>query len=153
MSKGYTITFDWTVTHRVDLEALRAVASRTLKAERVRAPAELDIMLTDDGNIRALNKRFRGIDASTDVLSFAQYDQELPPAAPPGYPRYIADVAISLETAHRQAKRYGIPLRDEVSHLLVHGILHALGYDHEDPADEEKMRAREEKILGAAHHH
>ena len=70
-----------------------------------------------------------------------------------GAPWYVADVAISLETARRQAKQYRVTLQDEVSHLLVHGILHALGYDHEDPVDEKKMRAREERILGRAHHH
>ena len=152
MSRGYTIIIDWTVPTRLDLDDLRQTASKTLRGERVRAPAELDVLLTSDRHIRALNKRYRGVDAPTDVLSFSEYD-EVPAAAPSGFPRYVADVAISLETARRQAKQYRVTLQAEVSHLLVHGILHALGYDHEDPVDEKKMRAREERILGRAHHH
>ena len=152
MSAAYEVVIDWTVATRLDLANLEALARKTLRAEKVKAPAALNVLLTDDKSICALNRRFRAIDAPTDVLSFAEYD-ELPAAAPPGFPRYIADSAISLETARRQAASAKIPLADEVSHLLVHGILHALGYDHEAPADEAKMRAREDAILGRSHHH
>ena len=60
---------------------------------------------------------------------------------------------ISVDTARRQAAEYALSLQDEVAHLLVHGILHLLGYDHEDPEDAAQMRQREDAILGSAHHH
>ena len=109
-------------------------------------------MLADDATVRELNRTYRGTDAATDVLSFAQSEGEAF-AQPDGVPPHIGDVVISLDTAPRQAVEYGQALGDEVSHLLVDGVLHLLGYDHEQPDDAAVMRAREDAILGAAHHH
>jgi probable rRNA maturation factor len=86
-------------------------------------------------------------------LSFSQAEGEAF-AVPDGETPHLGDVIISLDTARRQAADVGLALQDEMAHLLVHGILHLLGYDHESPDDEVAMRAHEDAILGAqAHHH
>jgi len=149
MSGRYTIIIEAALPARVDLAALRRIATKTLRIERVEPPAQIVVALIDDDAIRALNRRYRGVNRPTDVLSFAAGDT-MPGDSPR---RHIADIAISLETARRQARQYRVRLQHEVSHLLVHGILHALGYDHEAPADEAVMRRREEQVLRSACHH
>lgn len=137
----------------VDAHALERVATRALQAEGVTAPAELSIVFVDDAAIQVLNRDYRDTDAPTDVLSFAQAEGDAF-AAPEGVARHLGDVVVSAETARRQAAEHGIAVADEVAHLVVHGILHLLGYDHEAPDEDAAMRAREDAILGtAAHHH
>ncbi|MHB8682857.1 MAG: rRNA maturation RNase YbeY [Dehalococcoidia bacterium] len=136
----------------VDEIALERLAAHALEAEGVARPAELSILLADDGVVRELNRAYRGTDAATDVLSFAQRAGE-EFARPDGAAPHLGDVVISLDTARRQAVEYRQALHDEVAHLLVHGILHLLGYEHERVEDERAMRAREDAILGGAHHH
>ena len=99
---------------------------------------EVEVLLADDSTLRRLNKSFRGKNKPTDVLSF--------PAPPPmkGQPAHAGDLAISLETAARQADSYGHPLRDEVRILLLHGLLHLSGLDHE--TDNGEMAARESNL-------
>jgi len=92
---------------------------------------EVHVLLADDATLRRLNRTFRGKNNPTDVLSF--------PAAPES--EIAGDLAISLETAARQARRFGHSLRDEVRVLLLHGTLHLAGFDHE--ADRGEMAARE----------
>ena len=103
-------------------------------------------MLTDDEGITILNRDYRGIDSPTDVLSFSQIegDDEF---APDEEENVLGDVVISVETAQRQADEAGKVLEDEIDMLLVHGLLHLLGYDHAEAADEEKMFARQAEIL------
>ena len=136
----------------IDEIALERLAAHALEAEHVGRPAELSILLADDAVVRELNRAYRGADAATDVLSFAQREGD-DFARPDGAVPHLGDVVISLDTARRQAAAYGQPPQDEVAHLIVHGILHLLGYDHERPDDELAMRAREDAILGASHHH
>ncbi len=136
----------------LDLETIERLATNALEAEHVSDPAELSIVLADDVTVRELNRAYRETDAVTDVLSFAQSEGE-DFAQPEDAARHLGDVVISLDTARRQAVEYAQPLRDEVSHLLVHGVLHLLGYDHEQPDDAAIMRAHEDAILGEAHHH
>ena len=136
----------------VDLHVLERTATRTLQLEDVAAPAELSIVFVDDGAIQILNRDYRATDAPTDVLSFAQQQAD-DFVAPEGASTHLGDVIVSIETARRQATEFAVPLDDEVAHLVVHGILHILGYDHEDPTDEATMRAREDAVLGAAAHH
>ena len=93
---------------------------------------EVDVLLTSDGEIKRLNKTFRGKNKATDVLSFP---------APEEAEGIAGDLAISLETAQRQAVEHGHSLRDEVRILLLHGLLHLNGEDHE--ADSGEMRERE----------
>lgn len=105
-------------------------------------PAELSIALVKDATIRVLNHRYRGKDEPTDVLSF--------PLADALQPFLLGEVIISIETAARQAERRGRPLREELQVLLIHGILHLLGYDHEVSRREAIRMQRKEREVRAA---
>jgi len=106
---------------------------------------ELSIVLCDDAFIRPLNMDYRGKDAATDVLSFAMQEGEDLLEEDP----VLGDLVISVETAGRQAAEQGHDLGAELRVLLVHGLLHLLGYDHEvDEVEAAEMRAAEEKLLG-----
>jgi probable rRNA maturation factor len=141
-----------TDTTGVDTHALERLASRAMEVEGVAAPAELSILLAGDPTVHELNRTYRDTDAPTDVLSFALGEGD-EFAQPEGAARHLGDVVISLDTARRQATEYKLVLQDEVAHLLVHGILHLLGYDHEQPEDAAAMRLQEDRVLGAPHHH
>ena len=101
---------------------------------------EVHVLLADDATLRRLNKTFRGKDKATDVLSFPAGPSTVFFGEPDG-PELAGDLAISLETASRQAKRFGHTLKEEVCILLLHGLLHLAGYDHEQDTGE--MAARE----------
>jgi len=102
---------------------------------------ELSVALVGDEEIRVLNERYRSLDEPTDVLSFP-VDEPLPSGR-----RIIGDVIISVEKAARQARQRRRSLDDELEVLLIHGILHNLGYDHErSPEDEREMRAMERRL-------
>ncbi|MDP2305333.1 MAG: rRNA maturation RNase YbeY [Pseudomonadota bacterium] len=105
--------------------------------------AELSILLCDDAFIRDLNAQWRQKDEPTDVLSFAMGEGE----AAEVNPDLLGDIVISVETAARQGAALGLTLDQEVRVLLVHGLLHLLGYDHVDPADAPEMQAREAELL------
>lgn len=108
------------------------------------ADAELSILLAGDREIHDLNLRYRGKDKPTDVLSFPQDDDE--PLE--GSPRILGDVAISVETAERQAEAKGHTFERELTILLIHGVLHLIGYDHErGRKDGIAMRAMEKQLL------
>lgn len=126
-----------------------SLGERVLAAESI-AGAELGILITDDEQIRGLNRQYAGEDKATDVLSFSLREGE--EFVSPDDVTRLGEVIISYPTAVRQAKEAGHSVADEVSHLLVHGILHLLGYDHAEPDDERKMRAREDELLGGSHH-
>ncbi len=134
----------------VDALSLEALARRVLDAEGV-APAELGVLVTDDETVRRLNREYAGEDAPTDVLSFSLREGE-EFASPPGEPAPLGEVIISWPTADRQAAERGAPIQDELAHVLVHGVLHLLGYDHAQPEEERRMRSREEQLLGGALH-
>jgi probable rRNA maturation factor len=137
-------------SRRVRRRPLAALARRALDAEGA-PPGALGIALTDDETVRALNARHLGRDEPTDVLSFA-FDDGGDFVAPADAPRHLGDVVIAVPVAERQAAEAGHSLEDEIAHLLVHGVLHILGYDHERPTQARRMRAREEEILGRAAH-
>lgn len=119
------------------------VALRDLEA----APCELSIALVDDGEMRALNRDWRGKDRPTDVLAFAQREGEVAPALD-GAPPLLGDVVVSTATAARQARRRGHALEREIETLVVHGILHLLGYDHErSPAEARRMFRRQRELV------
>ncbi len=104
--------------------------------------AELSILLVSDPEIRRLNRRYRRANRPTDVLAFAQRDG--PGGAPDGV---LGDVVISVDTARRQAAAYGATLGQEGERLLIHGLLHLLGYDHERSAAEARRMQRRERVL------
>ena len=104
---------------------------------------ELSVLLADDRKIRTLNKQYRGQDRATDVLSFSQNDEE--EESKPSY-HLMGDVVISSVTAKRQAAEHGLTLEEEIVLLLIHGILHLLGFDHERSNEEAchmKQKTRE----------
>ena len=119
-------------------------------------PCEINVLLTDDEGIHAVNRETRGVDRPTDVLSFPMF--ELEPDVPPEGEAFLdpetgrcplGDMCISLERAAAQAEEYGHSLDRELCYLAVHSALHLLGYDHLDEGPmKRQMRAREEAILG-----
>ena len=109
---------------------------------------EVSILLTGDKGIRLLNKQFRSIDQPTDVLSFPQNQDEDPSI--PGK-KLLGDIAVSLDTAKIQANEHGLILKEEIVLLLIHGILHLLGYDHEISVQEDKkMRNKTRELFKLA---
>jgi probable rRNA maturation factor len=110
-----------------------------------RPEAELSIALVDDACIAELNRRFRDREGATDVLSFSLLEGDH--ADHRG--DLLGDVVVSLETAERQARRRRRSLEDEVVRLLIHGTLHLLGHDHEEPAEARRMRAEERRVWRA----
>ncbi len=142
------VTVDEPFASSVSEGWLKAVARRVLEAEG--APvAELGVVITDDETVRALNREYAGEDEATDVLSFSLREGEEFVSPPDGIAR-LGEVVISFPTAQRQAAEGGSSLGAEVAHLLVHGTLHLLGYDHAEPEEERRMRAREEELLGGS---
>ena len=117
---------------------------KSLLFEEFPHEAEVSLFLTDDDNIREMNQEYRGIDRSTDVLSFAQLEGESAPAA--GEIIVLGDIVISVEKAKRQAAEATRTLEDEMDALVVHGILHLLGNNHEKPDDAGVMKKKEKEI-------
>lgn len=108
--------------------------------------AEVSITFVDDRTIQSLNRDYRDIDAPTDVLSFPQDDGgEF--GSVPGMPLMLGDIVISLPRARAQAAEYGHEADREVMYLAIHGLLHLLGYDHNEPEEQRSMREQEEKVL------
>ena len=125
------------------LEQALQVQGSVLLAAVDRSEAELSVVLCADSFIQPLNRDWRGKDAPTDVLSFAQQEGDgLIPEDP-----VLGDLVISLETAQRQATALGHPLATELSVLLVHGLLHLLGHDHETNAEDAAVMRQEEQRL------
>ena len=126
---------------------LRRIARHVLAAEGA-GSTELSVVITDDATVRELNSRYLGLDELTDVLSFGLGEtDDAPFALPPGEAPSLGEVIISYPTVVRQAEEQGHSVEAEVAHLLVHGVLHLLGYDHSEAEDERVMREREEEIL------
>lgn len=116
---------------------LAALASCAAEAARER-PGGVTILFADDATVRELNARFRGKDKPTNVLSFP---------APAGFHERLGDVALAYETVAAEAADQGKPLADHALHLIVHGLLHLQGYDHETEADAQEMEGEERRIL------
>jgi len=127
---------------RVDRDRLAELASETLSALG-RANAEVTLVLVRDPAIRKLNRRFRGKDTATDVLSFPASDQREESAAVVER-ESLGDVVISTDTAVKQARDAGYSLERELSELVIHGVLHLCGYDHEN--DNGKMNRVELRL-------
>ncbi len=130
---------------RVDTEDLAAYIQRALLLEGVQA-GTLTVVITDEEAVRELNRTYRGIDATTDVLSFAMSEGEdiiLPDEELP----YLGDIIIAYPVAEQQAAQYGHSVQEELRLLAVHGVLHLLGYDHATPEEETIMWARQAEIL------
>jgi probable rRNA maturation factor len=140
------ITVDEEIVAAIESDRLEALADAVMDAEGL-PPGELGVVVTDDETIRELNREYAGDDTPTDVLAFSLREGE-EFASPDGVLR-LGEVIISYPTAQRQAAEVDRPVEEEIDHLLVHGVLHLLGYDHAEPAEEERMRARERDLLAA----
>ncbi len=116
--------------------AVRRAALAALSAERVRKGVELSVLLTTDATVRKLNATYRGKDKPTNVLSF-----------PAGDSLMLGDVVLAYGVVAREAREAGKSLKNHISHLVVHGVLHLLGHDHERTAEAETMEKQEIKIL------
>ncbi len=164
------------VRHKIDIhvadeyaplitkEHLRKVAAASLNQVSPRKPLSMEMAVVGDETVRQLNKQYRGLDEKTDVLSFSLISQghyygedELPASLeleesfvlPPGLEDNVGEVVISYEQATRQAKEAGHSLQRELDILVIHGVLHLMGYDHMEPQDEAVMKEKEKRILEA----
>ena len=156
MKMKINLTFDcFTLSRYMVASVIKQGVESTLVAEGLEIPCEINILVTDDKNIRAINKAYREIDKPTDVLSFPMF-QFSAGEYPSDWTEYLdpetglcplGDMAISLQRAVAQAKEYGHSTRREIGYLTIHSMLHLLGYDHMDEGEEKaKMRSREEAI-------
>ena len=152
------LTYDvFTLQQPLVSAIIKKCIDTTLTAEGVTADCEINVLVTNDNGIHAINKASRNIDRPTDVLSFPMF--ELEAGNPPDdWTEYLdpetgmcplGDMCISLERARAQAKEFGHSVRREVGYLTIHSMLHLLGYDHLDEGPQKaQMRAREEAIAG-----
>lgn len=129
----------------LDLETLAERAARAALegAGRAAAGCEISLLAADDARVAALNAAYRGKAAPTNVLSWPSDETEPDPDGA----LFLGDIALAWETCMAEAAAGGLPPSDHVTHLMVHGVLHLLGYDHEVEAEAEAMEALETKIL------
>ncbi len=142
--------------HRNAAALIKKAVRMALDAEGIRVPCILSVMLTDEEGIRAVNREFRNVDSTTDVLSFPL--NELTPGAfdPEACERdldtgaiLLGDMMISLPRCEKQGEEYGHGFEREIMYLTVHSVLHLLGYDHVDEGEKKRqMRLREKTIMG-----
>jgi probable rRNA maturation factor len=134
----------------MDGGSVKKIVRQVLKAEGVTSPYEVSLVITDSETVRQLNRDYRGVNEPTDVLAFSMLPQKGDdssfPLPPDGVMR-LGEVIISYPQAVAQAKGQGHPPERELALLVIHGILHLLGYDHEEPEEESKMREREKELL------
>jgi probable rRNA maturation factor len=131
---------------RADAAALADAAARSaLKSCGAPHASVVDITLADDAAQQALNRQYRGVDSPTNVLAFPAADLGAP--LPKGAPLLLGDVVLAYETVRREADEQQKPFADHLRHLVVHGVLHLLGFDHVDSAQAAAMEAHEIAIL------
>ena len=125
------------------------VAEETFKIHNIEKEAEISVVFTDDEEIKEINKNFRNIDSSTDVLSFPQYEffEEGDISHIEDNVLILGDVIISLEHAKAQSVEFNHSLNREVGYLTAHSMLHLLGYDHMEDEEKSRMRKKEEQIM------
>ncbi|MFW6082468.1 MAG: rRNA maturation RNase YbeY [Chloroflexota bacterium] len=134
-------------------ELLRRAAEATLLHQQIDEPCELVLVVTGDEALRQLNQRYRSVDAPTDVLAFPNQSEGPAPSPTafvdaPGLPRYLGDVLISFPRAETQAEGAAHTLHAELQLLVVHGILHLLGYDDRTEPQRKRMWDAQRDILG-----
>lgn len=153
------MTFDcFTLKRPLIASIITTCIESTLSAEGISVPCEINVLVTNDKGIHAINKASRDIDRPTDVLSFPMF--QLKAGNPPGdWDEYLdpetglcplGDICISLERATAQAKEFGHSVKREVGYLTIHSMLHLLGYDHLDEGEQKRqMRSREDAIASS----
>lgn len=151
MPHQINIEVDDEVSDLVDQVTLVTMLERVLTEDGIEDGASLAVVLADDTLLQELNLRHREVDAPTDVLSFPASEGEAFPTQE-GEPPFLGDIVVSVESVARQAEEVGLATGEELAHVILHGLLHVLGYDHEEPDEEAVMKAREEAVLGPAIH-
>ncbi|MCJ7575322.1 MAG: rRNA maturation RNase YbeY [Dehalococcoidia bacterium] len=134
----------------VDGSWVKKIIRQVFRDEGIPSPYEVSLVVTDSETVQRLNRDYRGIDEPTDVLAFYMLPQkgaDFSFALPPDGVTRLGEVLVSYPQALAQAKEQGHSLERELALLVIHGILHLLGYDHEKPAEESKMRERERELL------
>jgi len=135
---------------------IESVIESCLEYEDIKRGCEVSVTLVDNLEIQKINREYRNIDRPTDVLSFPMFEREEIKNLEDGnvtdmdldtWEIVLGDIVLSIEKAHEQSMEYGHSFEREVAFLTVHGMLHLLGYDHEEEADRVIMRKREEEIL------
>ncbi|WP_407386073.1 rRNA maturation RNase YbeY [Ruminococcus sp.] len=126
---------------------VRRACIAVLREENFKGNAEVSVTFVDNEEIRSMNRKFRDIDAATDVLSFPLGENGEYDLNPATGAKLLGDVVISLERARDQAEEFGHSLEREVCYLSVHSMLHLLGYDHMEPQEKAEMRMKEETVM------
>lgn len=137
------ITTDVEDPRWVTLPEVEALVEHAIAAVLPNDPRSVDVLLTGDAEILVLNKKWRNKDTATNILSFPSPEMPLPVGAAP----HLGDLVLAWDTVEREAIAAQKPLIDHVVHLIVHGMLHLLGYNHEANAEGDKMEAKETEIL------
>ena len=132
---------------QVKAEFVERVARVVLEQEFPSVEADVSVVITDDAKVQSLNLQFRGVDAPTDVLSFGEEETGSPFVTAPQAPLYLGDVILSFPRAQAQARELGHSTAEELRLLIVHGVLHLLGYDHATPEEQALMWARQDALL------
>lgn len=128
-----------------EVDAIKEVLRVALEVEELNH-IEMNVILVDDEKIHSINKQFRNIDRPTDVISFALEDDKTSTVEVYDY-RVLGDIYISVPTARRQAEDYGHSFLREITFLTVHGFYHLLGYDHQNPKEEEEMIKKQDVVM------
>ncbi|MEA2574428.1 MAG: putative rRNA maturation factor [Chloroflexia bacterium] len=147
---GYLITVqvEPQFEEKVDADVLHRLAMHVLKSEGAPTPLEVGVVVTTDEEVHTLNRQYLGHDYQTDVISFGMAEEggeEF--ITPEERPRYLGDVVISYDRAAEQAPEYEHSTEREVATLLVHGLLHLLGYDDTTEAEHEKMHEQQDALI------
>lgn len=141
------IQVDRAFVHRVDVDVLERCVRETLASRRLRIARVVALHVTDSRTVRRLNRRFRGEDSTTDVLSF---NTDFDGLRRPDGSAELGEIVIALPVAAQGARARGVSLADELALLTVHGTLHLLGFDHELAAEDRQMKELERVALGRA---
>ena len=140
-------------TEPLEASALVAMAERVLQAEGLPDESEVAIVLVGEEEMGGYNERFMKRSGPTDVLAFPVEELtpgELPATVINGHPLSLGDIFVCPTVVERQARELGIEMGTELALIITHGLLHLLGYDHQDSADAEKMSKREQELLALA---
>jgi probable rRNA maturation factor len=131
---------------KIHRRRIREIIKNIIQYLKVDEKTEISILFTDDKFIKSLNKKYRGINKSTDVLTFNLEEGDLKfPEVDKN--KLLGDIVVSVETAQRQANSLNHNLENELMILLIHGLLHLIGYDHEEDRDNKIMQVKENEIL------
>lgn len=150
MKEQISINIEVEFLNLVDSGWVKKIVRQVLRAEGLTTPYEVSLVFTDAETVRQLNRDYRGVDEPTDVLAFYMLPQKKADtvfALPPDGITRLGEVIISYPRAVEQAREQGHSTEKELALLIIHGILHLLSYDHEEPKEETEMREKERQLL------